>query len=82
MIDPEFLKMLCCPETRQPLSMAPTELLNKINAGIAAGTVRNRNGEPVTVPCDGGLLRKDGQFLYPIRDAIPVMLMAEALPVV
>jgi uncharacterized protein len=29
---------------------------------------------------DGGLIRADGKFLYPIRRNIPVMLVDEGLP--
>jgi uncharacterized protein YbaR (Trm112 family) len=34
----------------------------------------------VTEPVDGGLVRSDGRFLYPIRDDIPIMLVEEAIP--
>lgn len=80
MIDPEFVKMLRCPETRQPLRTADAAVLRGLNERIAAGRVRNRGGAPVEQPCDGGLIREDGKFLYPIRAGIPVMIAAESLP--
>jgi uncharacterized protein YbaR (Trm112 family) len=29
---------------------------------------------------NGGLIREDGKYLYPIRKDIPIMLIDEALP--
>jgi len=80
MVDAELLKILCCPETRQPLSLADAALVQRLNEQIAAGQLRNRAGKPVTRKCDGALLRQDGQFAYPISENIPIMLMDEAIP--
>jgi len=30
--------------------------------------------------CDGGLVRKDGQFVYPVCEDIPILLINEAIP--
>jgi uncharacterized protein len=80
MISPELLEILCCPETRQCLAPADADLLNQLNARIAAGTLRNRGGKLVTEKLEAGLLRSDGECLYPIRQNIPVMLVDEAIP--
>jgi uncharacterized protein YbaR (Trm112 family) len=80
MIDAELLKILCCPETRQPLSLADAALVQRLNEQIAANELRNRTGKPVTRKCDGGLVRKDGRFIYPIFESIPVLLIDEAIP--
>ena len=80
MIDPELLKILCCPETRQELRLAEAALVESLNRRITEGSLRNRAGRPVTEKLDGGLLRADGNFLYPIRQGIPVMLVDEAIP--
>ncbi len=80
MIDAELLKILCCPETHQELRVADQALIDKLNRQIAAGTLKNRAGQPVPEQIDGGLVRADGQFLYPIRRNIPVMLVDEAIP--
>ncbi len=80
MLDPDLLNILCCPETHQPVRLAEPELLQELNRQIAAGTLRNRAGKPVTEKIDGGLVRADGRFLYPIRNEIPVMLIEEAVP--
>ena len=80
MIDPELLKILCCPETLQEVRLAEAAVIDKLNGQIAAGTVTNRAGQPVKEKIDGGLTRADGKFLYPIRRNIPVMLVDEGIP--
>jgi len=80
MIDPELLKILCCPETHQALTPADPALIQSLNARIVAGQMRNRAGRPVPQSIDAGLVRRDGQFLYPVRKDIPVMLIDEAIP--
>jgi uncharacterized protein YbaR (Trm112 family) len=80
MIDPELLKILCCPETHQPLRPADADLIRSLNERIQGGQLRNRAGQPVKEKIDGGLVRRDGTFLYPIRQNIPVMLIDEAIP--
>jgi len=80
MVDPELLNLLRCPETRQPLSLADAALVQKLNEQINVGQLHNRAGRPVTRKCDGGLLRKDGQFVYPICESIPILLIDEGIP--
>jgi uncharacterized protein YbaR (Trm112 family) len=75
----ELLKILCCPETRQPLRLAPPEVMATLNQRIQAGGVRNRGGQIVTGSCEAGLLRDDGRALYPVRGGLPILLIAEAL---
>ncbi len=80
MIDPELLKILCCPENHQPLTEADAGLVRRLNEEIRAGRLRNRAGQPVADLMDGGLVREDGQYLYPIRGKIPILLIADAIP--
>lgn len=79
MIDPELLKVLCCPETHQSVAPAAADEIEKLNQQIASGSLKNRAGQPIREKIDGGLLRADGKFLYPIRQEIPVMLIDEAI---
>ena len=80
MIDRELLEILACPETKEPVALAESELVDRINTAIAAGQLKNRGGDQVTEAIDGGLVRGDGRYLYPIRDEIPIMLIEEAIP--
>jgi uncharacterized protein YbaR (Trm112 family) len=78
-IDSELIEILVCPETRQPVSLAPPETLARINADIDAGRLRNRGGETVEKHVEEGLLREDGHILYIIDDSIPIMLIDQSI---
>jgi len=80
MISKDLLEILCCPETKETISLAESGLIEKINAQITAGAVKNRAGKPVSEKIDGGFVRKDRKYLYPIREDIPIMLIDEAFP--
>ena len=75
-----LLEQLCCPETHQDLAFADAATLERLNNAIAAGTLKNRAGNPVTEKLEGGLVRQDNQVLYPVRREIPVMLIDESIP--
>ena len=75
----ELLSLLRCPATRQPLTAAEPAVVARLNALVAAGSLRNAAGEPVTAQLDGGLVRADGQALYPVRREVPVLLVDEAI---
>lgn len=80
MIDRELLEILCCPETKQPVALIDAAAIDRVNAAIQARTVKNRAGKTVDEKIDGGLLRQDRKYLYPIRESIPIMLEDEAIP--
>ncbi|MGC4097684.1 MAG: hypothetical protein QM706_11245 [Nitrospira sp.] len=79
-IDKELLAILCCPETKQVVSLADELLIQKLNAAVARGELKNVGKRPVSAELDGGLVRTDRKILYPIRDHIPVMLIDEGIP--
>lgn len=79
MISEELLHILACPETRQDLVLADKDLIQKINSLIEQGALRNRVQEKVMKIIDGGLIRQDRKYLYPIRGNIPVLLIDEAI---
>ena len=75
-----MLKIMCCPETHQPIELADASLVARLNEGISAGQLKSRGGQLVKERIDGGLIRADKRFLYPIRQDIPIMLIDEAIP--
>lgn len=81
MIDKDLLEILACPASLQPLAMADAALLARVNAAIAKGTAKNVGGKAVDAPLSAGLVRKDGEIVYAIRDEIPILLVDEGIPV-
>lgn len=80
MISKDLLTILCCPETRQELSVADSKVIDKINQRIECRELKTRGGGEITQKIEAGLVRSDRQYLYPVRQGIPVMLMDEAIP--
>jgi uncharacterized protein YbaR (Trm112 family) len=80
MIDAEFLRLLVCPSSRQPLRVADAAELARANASIGKGELKNRGGAVVTGVWTEALATADGAWLYPVQDGIPILLAAEAVP--
>ncbi len=80
MIDKQLLDILVCPETKEPVSLADDDVVTKINEKIQSGELTDRGGEQVTESISGGLIRNDRQYLYMIREDIPIMLIDKAIP--
>lgn len=78
-IDKDLLGILCCPETKQPVSLADQGLVQRVNDAIVRGGLQNRGKHGVTQQVEGGLVRADAKFFYPIRENIPVMLIEEGI---
>ncbi len=78
-IDEELIEILACPETRQPVALAPAEIVERLNAEIDAGRLRNRGGEVVGKRIEEGLIREDRKILYVIEDDIPIMLIDQSI---
>lgn len=79
MFDQQLVKTLRCPQNQSPVALAANELVEQINRGIAAGQVTNLGGHRLDQPLDAGLVREAGDVLYPVINAIPVMLPDEAV---
>jgi uncharacterized protein YbaR (Trm112 family) len=79
-LDKDLLAILCCPETKQPVTVAESALVEKLNAAVARGGLKNKGKKPVSEQMDGGLICADQKILYPIREGIPVMLIEEGIP--
>jgi len=79
MVNPDLLEILVCPETKQALKLADEATLEKVNMAVEAGTLRNQGGDRVKGRIEEGLVREDGNVLYPVKQDIPVMLLDEAI---
>ena len=80
-LDPDLLEILACPETHQPVRLAPDDLTRRLQAEQQAGRLLNRAGQPVGDAFEALLIREDGVVAYPVVDGIPVMLVNEAIPI-
>jgi uncharacterized protein YbaR (Trm112 family) len=80
MIAKDLLDILCCPETKQDLSLIEGDAIVRINKKINDNAIKNRGGQTVREMIEAGLLREDKKYLYPIRQDIPIMLIDEAIP--
>ncbi len=78
-IPADLLAILCCPETKQEVSLLAPDVVDRLNQRIAKGDLNTKGGQSVKEKIDGGLLRKDGTIVYPIRDQIPIMLIEEGI---
>ena len=79
MLDPEFVKILVCPDNRTPVRIASEQEITNLNQKIQEGSLQNIGGRKVNDKLDGGLIREAGDRLYPVRKNIPVMLVEEAI---
>jgi len=79
MIDPELLKIVCCPETHEAVALADPRLLEQLNQAIVSGQLWNRAGRVVTETFTEALVRVDGKLIYPVRKGIPVLLLDEGI---
>jgi uncharacterized protein YbaR (Trm112 family) len=80
MLAQEFVRMICCPENRSPLSLADAALVERLNVLIRAGQLKNRGGQPVGDDLDGALVREDRAIAYPIVRDLPILLVDEGIP--
>jgi len=78
-MDKKLLTILCCPVTHKGLLLARPDLLESVNAAIAAGSLVNRDGENLAEPLAEALVTDDGKLLYPVDDGIPILLEGESV---
>jgi uncharacterized protein YbaR (Trm112 family) len=77
--DSALLDILCCPVTRLPLERMPGGRLERLNALVREGQIKNRAGAAVEQPLEEALMTRDGKLAYPVRDGIPVLLEDEGI---
>jgi uncharacterized protein YbaR (Trm112 family) len=53
--------------------------LNRVNAAIEAGELKNQEGSVLRKPLTDALITDDGKRVYPVDDGIPVLLENESI---
>ena len=79
MLRAEILATLCCPENHSAVKPASESLIKEINTAIRLRSLRNQGGQLLEQPITGGLVRADGEVVYPIIDDIPVLVHSEGI---
>ena len=74
-----LLTILRCPVSHKGLSPVRGDLLRRVNAAIADGTLARRDGSTPSEPLQAALVTDDMKLLYPINDGIPVLLEGESI---
>lgn len=78
-MDRKLLDILCCPTTRQSLSLLDGRGLEAANRAIAAGGVTRADGSAQAETLREALVTQDRRTLYRVDDGIPVLLAEEAI---
>ena len=78
--DYDWFSILCCPATKQSLSVADDSMVKLLNQAVSRGILANVGQRLVSDHLEGGLIRADRKILYPIRENIPVLLVEEGIP--
>ncbi|MGN6222722.1 Trm112 family protein [Pseudoxanthomonas sp.] len=78
-MDRKLLDILCCPTTRQSLSLLDSRGLDAANRAISAGGVTRADGSAQAEVLREALVTQDRKTLYRVDDGIPVLLAEEAI---
>lgn len=78
-MDKRLLTILRCPVSHKGLAVARGDVLDRVNAAIAAGSVSNRDGTVMSEPLSEALVTDDQKLIYPVANGIPVLLEGESI---
>lgn len=79
MITDDILKLLVCPESKQPLHRSDPALLDHLKQEAAAGTLKTVDGGAIAVDFEDILVRQDRRIGYLVRGGIPVLLVDQGV---
>ena len=75
-VDKEILKLLADPvEPGLALELADKTLLDRLNASINKGQLKDRGGNTITTPLAEALVNSNGTRVYPVENDIPILLI-------
>lgn len=78
-MDKRLLTILRCPVSHKGLSELKKDKLDRVNAAIDAGELKNQEGLVLKQPLAQALITDDGKRIYPVDDGIPVLLENESI---
>jgi uncharacterized protein YbaR (Trm112 family) len=78
-MDRKLLDIICCPLTKRPLEVLDEVRLNRLNAAIQAGQIKNHAADQLAAELQEALVTRDGLLVYPIQEGIPVLLEEESI---
>jgi ubiquinone/menaquinone biosynthesis C-methylase UbiE/uncharacterized protein YbaR (Trm112 family) len=81
LMDKQAQAILRCPITKQGLRLLKPQEIPLLNDRMTRGELLHRDGTPVKVSIESGLISRDGRFVYPIIDGIILLLETLAIPV-
>jgi uncharacterized protein YbaR (Trm112 family) len=81
-MDRKLLDILCCPASRQPLTLLESAGLEALNRTIVAGQVKRVDDTPQRDALRQALVTRDRRTIYRIDDDIPVLLVEEGITTV
>jgi uncharacterized protein YbaR (Trm112 family) len=74
-LEPFLLDIIACPEKKTPLRVADAGLVDKLNAAVDKGKLRDRGGRVLGQRLQGALVREDGEIAYPVFDDMPWLVV-------
>ncbi len=78
-MDKKLLDILCCPSSKQSISLLNKADLAQLNMQISAGHISQLDGQKLIQPVQEALITQDHKLIYRIDDGIPVLLAEEAI---
>ena len=80
-MDQNLLNIICCPVTREKLSIATSKQLEFINSEIAKSNLTKLDGSIAEKPQSKALINATKTLLYPIEEDIPILLEGKAIEI-